>query len=247
MDKNKYNYYLDAHCHYDLLYSDYLMETFKENALKAITCSVDMNSYLRLEEIRKKNIKNIYFAYGLYPDYVLNRKLEETLKDLEKIDFSRALAIGEIGLDYKITKDKNKRLEQKQLLERQLEIAQSLKKPVILHTRYATKPTLEILKNYSKLKVLLHWFTGQEEEKLEALKRGYYLTQKALNKNTIDVNKYKNQILLETDYPIYLNGEKTTPLSIIEVYKQYCREYDLNLEDVKKTMHNNFEKLFLKV
>ena len=244
MDKNKYNYYLDAHCHYDLLSSQNLVNIFNKTALKALTCSVDLDSYYRLEEIRKKNIGGLYFAYGLYPDYVLNRNLEETLNDLEKIDFSKALAIGEIGIDYKITKDKNKRIEQKKLLEKQLDIAETLKKPVILHTRYATKPVLEMLTGYSKLKVLLHWFAGQEFEKQEALERGYYLTQKALKENNIDVNKYKNQILLETDYPTYIDNKKTTPLSIIEVYKKYCEDYHLDLEETKQIICKNFERLF---
>jgi len=243
MNKKEYNYYLDIHTHYDLLSTTYLKEIFEKNNLKALTCSVDMNSYKRLEQIRKAKIKGIYFAYGLYPDVVLNKTIKENLDDLEKIDFSNTIGIGEIGLDYKITKDKIKREEQKILFKKQLDIANKLNKPVIIHSRYSEKPVLEILENYPNLKVILHWFSGNKEQKIESLKKGYYLTQKAI-KDDLKIDGYLDQIFLETDFPVFRDGIKITPLDIINVYERFCIEQNLNLELTKSRVYNNFLNLF---
>ena len=225
------------------MFSTNFLNFFSKNPIKSLTCSVDINSYNRLEEIRKENIPNLYFAYGLYPDVIFKKSIKEYLEDLNRMDFSKAIAIGEIGLDYKITKDKTKREEQKRLLEKQLEIAKEFKKPVILHTRYATKPTLEIIKSWTDLKIILHWFNGTEKEIQEALDRGYYLTQRFGRPEIPNIKDHLDNIFIETDYPVPYNGKEIQPLAIKESYTVFCEKYQLDLEKIKERMENNFTNL----
>jgi TatD DNase family protein len=165
-------------------------------------------------------------------------------KYIESIDFTKGIAIGEIGIDYKITKDKQLREDQKKLLIKQLEIANKLNKPVIIHSRFATKRVLEILKDFTKLKVVLHWFNGTDAEFEEAFNRGYYLTLN-FDRNKIPTLKdHLDQIFIETDYPIsYANLDKNI-LNIKKAYEVVSKIYDIDLNLLKIKTQNNFERLF---
>ncbi|MDD3178019.1 MAG: TatD family hydrolase [Candidatus ainarchaeum sp.] len=244
MNENKYNYFLDIHCHYEEINPLYLKQKLKENKIISLTASTNIQTYENLEKIRLKNIPNLYFAYGLHPDNVIKKEINDNLKDLEKIDFSKSIAIGEIGLDYKITKNKQKKEEQKKIFEKQLEFAKKLKKPVIIHTRYATKPVLEILSSWTDLKIILHWFGGNETEIDKALSKNYYLTQRFAFPEIKNIKKHFDKIFIETDFPVSYNGENTNIESVIKSYEKFCEKYDIDLTQIKKRTIQNFEKLF---
>ncbi|MEI8363916.1 MAG: TatD family hydrolase [archaeon] len=247
MVNKDYNAYLDLHCHYDELKADYLREILTKNNIYAISASVDIESYKRLEKLRLEKISYLNFAYGIYPDEVIKKSLSTLLEELKEINFENAIALGEIGLDYKVTKDKELRDNQKIIFEKQLEIAEKLDKPIIVHTRYATKATLDFLKDYSKLKVVLHWFSGNLEEINEALDRGYYLTQRYASPRIENINERLCQTFIETDYPVFREGKEIEVTGIIDSYDIFCKEYNLPLESIKIRMLKNFEKVFNKI
>lgn len=87
--------------------------------------------------------------------------------------FSSAEAIGEIGLDYACKVD---RVLQERLFERQLELAQKLGKPVVLHCVKAFEPVMKYLSKYSLKAVIFHGFIGSKEQAAKAIERGYYLS-----------------------------------------------------------------------
>ena len=245
VDKD-YNYFIDAHNHYNETNINKIENSFKNNKLIAITCSVDFKSYEELLKIQSKNINNLFFAYGFYPEEVIKKSLNDCYKDLEKMDFTKASAIGEIGLDYKITKDKIKRNEQIKLFEKQLEIAKDYNLPVEVHSRYATKPVLEILKSWTDLKIILHWFTGNENEIEQAFDLGFNITQRYGFPLIKNIKEHINQILIETDYPVpYNNTQKIE--GIIESYNQFSKQYNITLDETQKLIYNNFKKTFPKI
>jgi len=239
---NKDLKFIDIHCHYDDLSIEYLKSEFKSKNQISLCSSVSFKSYVKLEEIRKMQIYGIYFSYGLYPDVVLDNNIDYIIEQLNKIDFSNAIAIGEIGLDNKITKDITKREEQKRLFEKQLELAEKKKMPVIVHSRYATKNVLEILKNYNT-KTILHWFSGSEKEIEEAFNRGYYLTIN-FDRTKINITEENiKQIFIETDYPIPYNN-KTDIFSIKDAYEMIAKKNNQDINYLKEQIQNNFFKLF---
>lgn len=240
----EYNCYLDMHCHYDHLPVLKIKEVFKTKEIIALAHSTSIKDYRKYLEIEKEKIPNLYFAYGLHPDNVLKKEWSEIEKDLEEINFKDALAIGEIGLDYKITEDLEKRHLQEKIFEKQLSIAKELKKPVVVHTRGASKETLELLKSWQDVQVILHWFTAEKEEIDDALSRGYFLTERFARPKIENIDKHLNQIFIETDTPVFYNGKETTIESIKESYQVFCKKYNLSLEKVKEKMINNFNKLF---
>ena len=64
---------------------------------------------------------------------------------------------------------------QKEVFIKQLDLAIKYGKPVNIHTREATQDTLNILKNYSGLKGIIHCFGGSLETAMEYIKLGYLL------------------------------------------------------------------------
>ena len=114
-------------------------------------------------EPRACRVPQIQFACGCHPHNAkyytpeLEQKLRLILKD------ARAVALGEIGLDYHY--DFSPVKEQKDVFARQLELAQELNMPVVLHVREAHDDAWEIVQKSGAptKKILLHCFTDNWE------------------------------------------------------------------------------------
>ncbi len=121
----------------------------------------------------------IYTTVGISPNDVpqteeelwkMLREIEQMAKQSEKV-----VAIGEIGLDYYWAKE-NKEL-QKLAFTKQIELANQLEKPIVIHTREAVMDTLEILKQNEVIKRgVFHCCPLNRELVKEALKLGFYIS-----------------------------------------------------------------------
>ena len=137
---------------------------------------------------------------------------EETLPQLERLfDHPKAKAVGEIGLDYHY--DFSPRDVQRKRFREQMELARSLKKPVIIHEREALGDTLEILSEYGDLNGVVHCFSGSWETAKTILDMGWYLsftgviTYKNARRALEVLEKMPaDRMMLETDCP-YLAPE----------------------------------------
>lgn len=148
----------------------------------------------------------IYAAAGVHPENEDNTPenyidiVRNTIKSNPKIK-----AVGEIGLDYHY--DGYDRDRQILLFTQQLELAQELELPVIVHSRDAWEDTMEILKKY-RPRGVVHCFSGSAEIAAEILKLGMYigftgvLTFKNAKKAIRAVEAIPaDRLLLETDCP----------------------------------------------
>ena len=148
----------------------------------------------------------IYAAAGVHPENEDNTPenyidiVRNTIKSNPKIK-----AVGEIGLDYHY--DGYDRDRQILLFTQQLELAQELELPVIVHSREAWEDTMEILKKY-RPRGVVHCFSGSAEIAAEILKLGMYigftgvLTFKNAKKAIRAVEAIPaDRLLLETDCP----------------------------------------------
>ena len=83
---------------------------------------------------------------GIYPSEAKTYTNEVEYKIIELAKNPKVVAIGEIGLDYYWNKE-NKEL-QKEVFMKQIELANKLDLPIVIHTRDAAIDTIEILKKY---------------------------------------------------------------------------------------------------
>lgn len=200
----------DSHSHYadHAFDSDRfeVLEKLPENGIKYIMlASSGLDDTAENSELSSK-YGYIYSSAGIHPenaDNVPNGYLDiirEAVRSNPKIK-----AIGEIGLDYHYEGyDREKQIK---LFKAQLELADELELPVIIHSRDATEDTMNILREY-KPDGVVHCFSGSAETAAEVIKLGLYigftgvLTFKNAKKALKALEKVPlNRLLLETDCP----------------------------------------------
>ena len=245
---------IDTHCHlFNEYYDDIqgVLDRAANNGVGKVVVAADniASCYEVIENAKKYD--NYYFCLGIHPEEV-NDSLEELTKIIEdNINNPKFVAIGEIGLDYYWTKDnKEKQIE---IFEYQLKLAEKYNKPVIVHSREATKDTEDILAKYNVV-VDIHCFSGSKETADIYIKRGYYIGVGGVftfkNSNLKDIIKDipLDNILLETDSP-YLSpvphrGETNEPAYIRDIGEYLASIKNTTLEDVKNKTTKNATKIF---
>ena len=148
----------------------------------------------------------IYAAVGSHPDDAdhVNGKLLDRYRRLA--EHEKVRAIGEIGLDYHY--EDVPRAQQIIAFEQQLELAEALKLPVIVHEREAHGDAMEIVKRHPDARGVFHCFSGSKELALWLVERGWYIgftgvvTFKNARRAVEAVQALPiERILIETDCP----------------------------------------------
>lgn len=196
--------------------------------------------------------KNLYACIGYHPE-VSNKIVEKDYKLLEEMvkNNPKIVAIGEIGLDYHW--DKDNKDKQREVFCKQLEIAEKLKLPVVIHSRDSINETYEILKKY-KVSGVIHCFSGSVEMAKKFISIGFLLgiggvvTFKNSKLFEVIEKLELTNIVLETDSP-YLTPEpnrgKTNESSNIPYIAQKIAEIKhIPLEDVAKITTENAIRTF---
>lgn len=150
---------------------------------------------------------HVYAAVGIHPEDCAGYTDADldALRQLCRHD--KAVAIGEIGLDYYWAENPPREFQQ-QVFRRQLELALELDMPVIIHDREAHGDCLAIVKEYPGLRGVFHCFSGSPEMAAELLKRGWYLGfdgpityKNAKRAPEVAAITPLDRILVETDSP----------------------------------------------
>ena len=121
------------------------------------------------------DIENGYYSVGFHPYNVGKVNEQETLKRVSKAtEHPRVLAIGEIGLDKSIEAPME---DQLRIFEKQIEIAESAKLPVILHVVRAFNEMLGFMKaKQPVVPMIIHGYNGSPEMAEELVKAGFLIS-----------------------------------------------------------------------
>ncbi len=166
----------DSHAHYtDAQFQndfDTLYRQMQQNGVaRILTCATDFKdceAVLRLCE----QYENLYAAVGVYPHETHLQGEWDESRLRRYAAHEKAVAIGEIGLDYHY--DGAPKSIQKEWVVRQIELANELAMPISFHDREAHGDTLEILKTY-RPKGVVHCFSGSVEMAREVIKIGMFI------------------------------------------------------------------------
>jgi len=194
----------------------------------------------------------VYASVGVSPNDV-----EDKLDLLPKLAaHPKVVAIGEIGLDYYWNKE-NKEL-QKEIFMRQIEIANEIDLPIIVHTRDSEEDTIDILKNkrQCKNKGVFHCCLLNKEFVKEALKLDYYISFSGVItfKNSKNAEEIINmvpleRILIETDAPYLspepLRGKRNDSRNLRYVAQKIAEAKKMKTEEIAKITYNNAINFFL--
>ena len=236
----------ETHAHYEDkkfdLDRDELLTSMSLNGISPI---VNVGSSI---ETTKKSIELaekydfIYAAVGVHPSDIecLSEDGMEWLR--RQAEHPKAVAIGEIGLDYYWDKEEDVQEKQRYWFRRQLELAKDAGLPVIIHSRDAAEDTLSIMRNAYEMQItgVIHCFSYSAEIAQEYVKMGYYIgvggvvTFKNAKKLKEVVEKIPwGKILLETDCP-YMAPEPFRGKRNSSIYLTYVADKIAELKDVTR-------------
>lgn len=247
--------WLDSHCHInDEDFDNDLKSVFdlmvQKDVRRIMLVSITPESYIKGLNINDPRIE-IKRSIGIYPEYTSlnNDQYNEYAKYFNEVD-----AIGEIGLDYHWYKDTKEK--QKELFIKQIEIANKLNKPIIVHAREAIQDSYDILKAHPCSGVL-HCYSGSAEMAKEFVKLGFYISIAGTitfknAKEPLEVIKAVplDKLLIETDSP-YLTpvpnrGKRNDPSNVVYVGRLICEQLGIDEETFKKQINANYDGLFSK-
>ena len=157
MEKEKFEKVslVDSHAHLEEL--DDLPE-FLEEAKAASVCGIiavgmDIESNKKILKIAAANSQFVYAALGYHPWEIKEEEVEANLSFIQD-HVEEGVALGEIGLDYKI---KVKKELQWKVFGELLDIAFESNKPVIIHCRYSHRRAFEMVKEKKIKQAVFHW------------------------------------------------------------------------------------------
>lgn len=240
---------IDYHCHLDL-YPDpnRVAQEAARRGVYVLSVTTTPSAFLVTKALAPEGSR-IRTALGLHPELVATREHELSL--FEKL-LSQTDYVGEVGLDgsrpHKLSLDR-----QGAVLTSILNLcARAGGKTISLHSRGATKLILDILEQEPLAgRAVLHWFTGTEREVLRAADMGCWFSvgfpmlQSEAGRNRVRKMPI-NRILLETDGPFGMKGEKVLfPWDAKEAIVSLQETLSIPAEEIEAQIDANFRRLSL--
>lgn len=251
---------IDSHCHLDSEQFDADREAVIERALEAGVSNLvaigtgdgppDLETGVRLAD----RYPFFYATIGVHPHDAAKATPETFARLRDLATHPKVIAIGEIGLDYHY--DFSPRETQKSVFLEQLQIAQDVKKPIVIHTREAWPDTIALLREHWTGAGIMHCFSGGPSEAEEALALGFYLSfggivtfPKAIEIQQAARVAPADRILIETDAP-YLapvpkRGKRNEPAYIVETARKLAELRSVTPEEIARSTSANFRRLVL--
>lgn len=170
----------DTHAHYyDERFDpdrDEVLSSLPAKGVEKVVCpGCDLESSLQSLTLAEK-YPFFYFAAGLHPENLEGA----TLNDLDQVEklcaHPKCVAVGEIGLDYYWLTTPEERENSRKFFHAQLELAQRLDLPAIVHDRDAHRDTLDIVKAHPGTRGVFHCCALSAEDAKEAVKRGWMVS-----------------------------------------------------------------------
>ncbi len=249
----------DSHAHYNDEKFDgdrekVLNEIYNSGVATIVNAGYSLKSSKKAIQIANKH-EFIYATVGISPNDIDNLEEDyiETLEQMAKA--KKVVAIGEIGLDYYWSKANKEK--QQEVFIKQIELANELNLPIVIHTREAVMDTLNILKNKvtCQNKGVFHCCPLNVELAKEALKIGFYIscagpiTFKSSKNATDFINIIPmDKILIETDSP-YLSpepvrGSRNNSSNVKYIAQKIAEIKQISIEEVAKQTYQNARTIF---
>ena len=244
METKKYSL-IDTHVHIDEL-ADVggAIERGQSVGIKAIIAvGSDLVSNEKVLTIAQTLPGYLFPAIGFHPWQIKADLLEATLGVIEG-EAQRCIALGEVGLDFKVEVEKTIQIR---AFRRILELAASRDKPVIVHARGAWDEALSMVSEAGLEKVVFHWYSGPMGVLTRIIEKGYLISatpalaysprhRKAIRRMPIE------GLVLETDAPQAYRGVESEPNDLLTSLFMVAELKGMQPEEVaEKTTRNALE------
>jgi len=253
--------FFDSHAHYnDERFEGDMEEIFNKIYKFGVTRIINSGYSVNSSEFSVKLTKKydwIYATCGISPNDIIDEEdvIKKQLAEIEELaKNNKVVAIGEIGLDYYWNKE-NKG-EQKELFVKQINIANKLNLPIVIHTREAIMDTIQILKEKTvNQKGVFHCCPLNSELIKEALNLGFYISlagpitfKNSKNAESIIDIIPLEKTLIETDSP-YLSpepnrGKRNDSRNLQYMAKKIAEIKNVDIKEVAKITYENTNRIF---
>lgn len=248
------DYLIDTHAHIDMLEESVettLQKMAEFGVKKVINPACDAAGFAKILEFADK-FENIYAMLGIYPSEA--KTYSEDIEQYIINNSKKIIAIGEIGLDYYW--DKSFKDLQCEIFAKQIQLANKLSLPIVVHDREAHKDCFDIIKAANKgSKILFHCFSGSVEFMKECTKEGWYIAlggvvtfKNAIKMKDVAKEVPLDKLVLETDSPyltpVPFRGKPNTPAYVKYVAEEIAKLREMQLEELIDITTENAERFF---
>ena len=195
----------------------------------------------------------IYCSVGTHPDTAdeVNKEVLEVYRQM--CSHPKVKAIGEIGLDYYY--ETIHRDAQMRAFRMQMQLAEELDMPVIVHERDAHEDGMSIVKEFPKVKGVFHCYSGSAEMARQLVDMGWYigftgvLTFKNARKAVETAASIPlERILLETDCPYMApepyRGKRNHPGYLPKMAEKLAQIRGIPVEEAIRATMENAKRLY---
>lgn len=249
---------IDTHCH--LYLEDFgkdldqvLQRADREGVEKMFLPAIDSGTHNKMLSLEASNPGRCIAMMGLHPCSV-GENYEEELRIVENAFKGRSFAaVGEIGLDFYW--DKTFVPQQEDAFARQIELAITRKRPIVIHSRNAIDRCIEIVNRYKgKVGGIFHCFSGTRDQAAQIIDLGFYMgiggvvTYKNAGLAEVLAGIPLEHIVLETDSPyltpVPFRGKRNESSYLKFILEKVSQVYGESPEKIAEQTTANAEKIF---
>ncbi len=248
--------FIDIHAH--LNFPDYdadrgeVIARLKAAEIGVINVGTDLATSRAVVKLAEEN-ENMWATVGVHPHAAEEATDFAALEDLAK--HPKVVAIGECGLDYfrLEVNDKATKTKQRELFIKQIELAQKVSKPLMLHIRETYDEVLAILADYPAVQAHAHFFAGDGQILQKFLDRGDTVSFTGVVTFTTDYDELVkatplDRLMAETDAPFVApapyRGRRNDPLYVREVTARLAELKGISTQELAQNSLQNANRVF---
>ena len=217
---------------------------------RIVTIGTGIESSRAALELARRH-DSVYAVLGIDPHQASSAEAGRVDELRELLAVSNAVAVGETGLDN--VREHATPADQRRLFDAQLELADELRLPVVIHSREAEADTAAALADFTGT-VVLHCFSSPALLPT-ALERGYYVSfagnvtyPKAGDLRDAAAAVPANRLLVETDSP-YLSpqpvrGRPNEPANVLHTVAALADVREIDTATLAAQTHENASRAF---
>ncbi len=251
--------FIDTHAHlfFDNFNNDIdeVINRAKENRVDYIIVPATDLVTAREAILLSEKYEIVYVTVGIHPHDTKDWN-DSLISEIEKLaKHPKVVAIGEIGLDYYY--DFSPKEQQIKAFKSQLDLANKLELPVVIHNRDSDIDMMKIIQDYcgTGLKAQLHCFNGSLADALEFMKMNHFISftgnitfKRSDGLREILKHIDLNHLMLETDSPfmtpVPYRGKRNEPANVKIVAEKISEIHNLSIEEVGRITSLNTFRFF---
>ena len=238
---------VDAHAHLNEFddIETVVMDAAAAGVTRIVAVGMDQVSNRIVRHMAQLYPKVVFPAIGYHPWMIREETVAANMAYLI-VHLKNSVALGEIGLDYKV---KVKKPLQRDVFAQLLQLAVRFRKPVIVHCRYSHQRAHQMVAASGIRHAVFHWYSGPLDVLDRIIADGYYISatpalayssfhQAAIAHCPLD------RILIETDSPVAYQGRLATPAHLVKTLAELSRIKQRSHSDVARITTTNAERFY---